>query len=257
MKVERVMAHERMTMPAALIMAGGRSSRMRATKGPTHKALVPVLGVPMLERNLLALFGQGFEEVAIAIAADEPSIAAYLETRGDAIARAFSTRLRLILEEQPLGTIGAAREFAHGAGPLLIVNVDNLSAIDLRALVQMHEKSGAALTVAVHREKFTIPFGEVAVEDGFVVEYKEKPDRTLLISSGTYVLEPRACAALSPDQAAGIPQLIEILKRKGERIAAYEHSAPWIDVNDAAGVERAEDLIARNSARFAWETPRR
>ncbi len=54
-------------MCTAIIMAGGRSERMRSTAGQTHKALISVLGVPMIERNLLALFAQGFRNVIVAV----------------------------------------------------------------------------------------------------------------------------------------------------------------------------------------------
>ncbi len=53
-------------MAVALIMAGGRSSRMRASV-PRHKAMVEVLGLSMLERNLIMLAGHGFRDIAIAV----------------------------------------------------------------------------------------------------------------------------------------------------------------------------------------------
>src|SRR5437667_11779970 len=99
-------------MAAAIIMAGGRSSRMRSTNGPTHKALVPVLGMPMLERNLRAVFGQDFDDVTVAVAAGETAIASYVEQHGNALARRFGANLKVLTEKTPLGTIGAARVFA-------------------------------------------------------------------------------------------------------------------------------------------------
>jgi len=225
---------------------------MRATKGPTHKALVPVLGIPMLERNLRTLFSHGFLDVTIAVAAGQDAIEGFVKTRGQELASAAGASVAVFQERVPLGTIGAAGEFAKSDRPLMIVNVDNLSGIDLRAMLDAHVKSLAAMTVAVHRERFSIPFGEVVVEDGFLVDYREKPERRLLISSGTYVLSPAACGLLERNRPTAVPELVRSLNEHGLRVAAYEHDAPWIDVNDATAVDKAETLIAQRPDAFKW-----
>jgi NDP-mannose synthase len=243
-------------MTAAMIMAGGRSSRMRATNDSRHKALVPVLGVSMLERNLCALLESGFRDITIAFAADEPAIDAFVANRGKALADACGATVVPFREMSPLGTIGAVRMYAGRADSVLVVNVDNLTTLDLRALADAHAASSAAMTVATHDEPFAIPFGAVTVEDGEVVEYREKPTYPVRISSGTYVLGPRAIAAIRPDVPSGVPELVSTLIGNGESVAAFEHYAVWIDVNDAAGVARAETLIKDHAAEFdrsvAW-----
>jgi|SRR5579863_1221339 len=239
-------------MALAIVMAGGRSSRMRATYGPAHKALVEVLGISMLERNLRALSWFGFDDWRIAIAADEPELAEFVRTQAAELAASLGATIRTVIEREPHGTIGAVRNLGLAHGSLLVVNVDNLTALDLRAFVAAHETSGAALTVAVHRETFTMPFGEVHVEDGAIVEYLEKPSFTYEISSGTYVLGEAARAAVPSDRPMGLPELIGVLRSRGHRIGAYLHDAPWIDVNDAESIKRAEALISRHADRFAF-----
>jgi NDP-sugar pyrophosphorylase family protein len=240
-------------MPAAVIMAGGRSSRMRATYGPEHKALVQVLGVSLLERNLNGLLVQGFDDVTIAAAAAEPAIHAWVRSRREDLAASTGARLALYLEEEPLGTIGALGSIST-TGATVVINVDNLCALDLRAFLSEHEASGAAMSVAVHVERFSIPFGEVRVADGNVVEYSEKPERTLLISSGTYVLGSAAREQIGRGRRCNVPELVRSLNARGERVHAFKHDAPWIDVNDAAGVALAEALVARHADRFSQAT---
>jgi NDP-sugar pyrophosphorylase family protein len=237
-------------MTAAMIMAGGRSSRMRATNDSRHKALVPVLGVPMLERNLRTLLASGFRDITVAFAAAEPEIDAFVTDRGKALADTFGAIVVPYREVIPLGTIGAARAYAGRADAVLVVNVDNLTTLDLRALVDAHAASHAALTVATHDESFVIPFGSVRTEHGMIVEYREKPAYPIRISSGTYVLGQRAIAAIRPDAATGVPELVATLIGNGEKVASFEHDAVWIDVNDAAGVLRAETLIRDHAAEF-------
>jgi mannose-1-phosphate guanylyltransferase/phosphomannomutase len=235
-------------------MAGGKSERMRSTLGPSHKALVPVLGVPLLEHNLCRLLSSSINDIVVAIRADEPELEDYVRTRGHSLASSVGASLECFVERQPLGTIGAAGAFSDRADALLIVNVDNLTAIDLNALRHQHRQSNAALTIAVHWEDFLIPFGEVSVSDGRILQYLEKPTRRIRISSGVYVLSPKACNLLSQHRRTDVPELFEALVRCGESVAAFEHAAPWIDVNDATAVGKAERLLLEHAEAFDYRT---
>ncbi|HEU4557807.1 MAG TPA: sugar phosphate nucleotidyltransferase [Longimicrobium sp.] len=237
-------------MTTALVMAGGRSQRMRATRGPEHKALVPVLGVPLLERNLCALLSAGFSDLAVVVGADEPELEAYVSSRGVLLARARGATLQCLREAAPLGTLGAAGLLRDRPGPVLVVNVDNLTAIDLAALVAHHLAERAEMTVATHHEAFRIPFGELHVRDGVVTGYREKPALPVRISSGTYVVSREVCAAIEPGRRTDTPALCMRLVERGARVAAYEHARPWIDVNDAESLVRAEELVRAHPEAF-------
>ena len=236
-------------MTKALVMAGGRSERMRLT-GECHKALVHVLGIPLIERNLRMLLESGFSNVSVAVCADEAAILAFLDDAGRSLVHSYGGTIAIIVEHAPLGTIGAARLAARDVETLLAVNVDNLTTLDLQRFVGHHLESSAALTIASHVERPIMPFGELRIVDGDVEAYLEKPELRLQVSSGTYVLSRRAIACIPESGATSIPQLFERLRMNGERIAAYEHEAPWIDINDRAAVLRAEALVAAHREQF-------
>jgi dTDP-glucose pyrophosphorylase len=246
-----------MSIIGALIMAGGQSRRMRATFGSLHKSLIPVLGVTMFERNLCKLLSERFHNVVVAVSEHEPDVALEVETRGRALAEVTGATIECFKERQQLGTIGVAREFRDRFDPLLVVNVDNLTALDLRALVAYHSESGAALTVATHFESLQIPYGEVVISDGQLTRYIEKPVRQTCISSGTYVLGPSALNLIKSDDRTDVPELIDTLLQRGESIAAFQHTAAWIDVNDSIAVEHAERLISDQFRDFEYwdQTP--
>src|SRR5262245_23504016 len=90
----------------ALIMAGGRSQRMRATAGSSHKALVPILGVSLLERNLRHLLDEGFRDIVVAVSSNEPEIGRYLENSFRPPLEECGASLEILWEDTPLGTIG-------------------------------------------------------------------------------------------------------------------------------------------------------
>jgi dTDP-glucose pyrophosphorylase len=237
-------------MPSAIIMAGGQSLRMRESLGREHKALVKVLGVPMLERNLFALLSHGFREIFLAVNAKEELVLAFAKARASQLARACNAELKLIVERQPLGTMGAAAKVRTTSEDLVVVNVDNLTTLDLAAFLKRHRSTKAAMTIATHTEPFKLPFGQVSVKRGWVTRYREKPVLPVLLSSGTYVLNKSALSKIPLERAVGAHEVVNILLSQGHKIAAFEHSFPWIDVNDSASVQRAEELIMANSKGF-------
>jgi NDP-sugar pyrophosphorylase family protein len=227
-------------MIRALIMAGGRSERMRATAGPLHKALVTVSGVPLIEHNLQTLLSQGFRDIAIAVNEAEFAIGDYVQTRGRDLATAASSRLEVIWEREPLGTIGAARIAMGESEAMVVVNVDNLTSIDLNSFAAYHFEIGATLTIAAHEERFQIPFGELQLSGNRILQYIEKPLKPFWISSGTYVLSREVCSFIPAGERTDIPLLVSRLLNSGRHVAAFRHHEDWIDVNDAAAVSRAE-----------------
>jgi NDP-sugar pyrophosphorylase family protein len=230
-------------MAQAIIMAGGRSQRMRASGEPRHKALLPVNGVSLFERNVRRLVECGFRDLAVALSAAEPELAAYCDRVVEPFVRANGGTLTTVLEHSPLGTIGAVREVELVSDGLLVVNVDNLTSLDLRAFVKQHALRRAAMTIATHRQTFRIPFGELRIADGDVREYREKPAIEVQVSSGTYVLSPAAIALIAPGESIGVPELFERVKARGMRVAPFEHDERWIDVNDTVALADAARLF--------------
>jgi NDP-sugar pyrophosphorylase family protein len=236
----------------ALIMAGGRGERLRASGALTPKPLVAIRGLCLLEHNLLRLLSSGFRDIVVAVPAHTPEIAQFVRTRGQSLAEAFGCRVRLFEETRPLGNIGAAAELETGDSDLLVVYADNLTALDLNGLVRHHRGTGAALTSAVHLEPFRIPYGEVQVRDEMIVGYLEKPERSILVSSGVFVLSPEAIAGLPRGRRTEVAWLANRLLEIRAKVAAFRHDAPWIDVNDSAAVARAEQLLADHAEAFEY-----
>jgi NDP-sugar pyrophosphorylase family protein len=229
----------------ALVMAGGRGERMRASSGSRlPKPLVPVQGVPLLERNLVMLLRAGFRDLYVAVSQQAPDVARFVETRGAELAANADAVVRCLIESQPLGNIGAAADLGALAKPILVTFADNLISLDLNALVTRHALSRAALTVATHFEPFRIPYGEVRIENGRITAYLEKPELRIPVSSGTYVLGPEALNLIPRGERTDIAELVARLLHRGSLVVSFPHETCWIDVNDATSLQRAEQLVA-------------
>lgn len=233
---------------AALIVAGGSGERMRRSGALPPKPLVPIRGVTLLERNVVALLRIGMTDLHVAVAADS-QVAEFARSRCATIAEALGATLTLIEERQPLGSIGAAA-YLRDRTDVVVVNADNLSSLDLNAMVAAHRKSGAAMTIAVHDQAFPIPFGEIALEGDQVIAYREKPSFTVRVCSAYSVLGSKALGQLNPGEPMGLPAFANRLLERGAPVRAYHHDAAWIDVNDLAAVERADALVSCHAEAF-------
>ena len=209
----------------------------------------------MLERSISALLSHGFRDIIVTIYKREKALVSFARKHAIPLARAGGAKLRIFLERQPLGTIGAAGAIRRGARNLLIVNVDNLTCLDLKAFVAHHETTRAVMTIATHAEPVQVPFGRVSVRKGEVTAYLEKPQTRILVSSGAYVLSPEARRRI-PRGGFGAPELVNILLRENQKISAFQHTSHWIDVNDSTSLQRAEELVLANFRCFElWRQP--
>lgn len=237
----------------ALVMAGGQGERVRRSIGPIPKPLLPVLGIPLLERNLMVLLRQGFRDVVVSVPGSIPEIKQFALTRGRDLIEAAGGSLDIIEELEPRGNIGCAVELRGRAETVLVILADNLTTLDLGVFLAAHQSSGAVVTLATHLEPVRSSYGELEVEDGRVVAYREKPCRSVLICSGICALGPRALEAIRPGESVGMSGLVQTLMGRGDFVAEFRHNALWVDVNDAEALRRAEGLVAQHEALFECE----
>jgi len=233
-------------MHNVLIMAGGQSSRMRnSTSESTHKALVTVFDIPLIELNLLYAFVYRFSRVWISVAAAEEELITHINRLQATYKRKLGVHIQVIIEPEPLGTIGAA-QFVHiGEEDLLVLNVDNLLDLDLSAFMRSHVRARAAMSIASHHELFRIPFGQLLVKEDRVVDYLEKPEQKILVSSGTYVLGSAARVLISQKydrERVDIPRLGKDLIAQGQKVHSFFHSAIWSDINDKDTLQRTREM---------------
>lgn len=240
----------------ALVMAGGRGARMRASGRATPKPLVRVGGVELLERNLYPLLRAGIVRIVVSVPAELPEIGAFVRGRGSEVAAAGGAEVEILEETSPLGNIGCAGLLRDRASTVLVVYADNLTSLDLRDVVDRHHDAGNDLTLATHVEPFRLPYGELSVEDGLVVDYREKPEHRMLVCSAVSVLGPESLAVAAREAPLGLVDLFRELRRGGHRVAEFRHEAPWVDVNDDASVGRAEELVSSHRDAFdRWSDP--
>ena len=235
----------------ALLMAGGEGSRMAATRPGTPKPLVKVAGHPLIDMLLQQIWSLGIQEVHVAVRAGARKILDHLRRLSANTGR----EIRFIVEEEPLGTIGALAEFRNRSETVLVMNGDLLSAIDLEDLLANHAGTGADLTITTHYEHSRLELGEVRVDESLrVQDYLEKPVKRYRISSGVYVVGPAVLSLFEETSWKPFPDLVHQAIAEGLHIQAFPHDSAWIDVNHEEDLLHAQELYDSDPAAFqlAW-----
>jgi NDP-sugar pyrophosphorylase family protein len=224
----------------AVIMAGGKGVRLRPITEHLPKPMIPVAGRPILERLVLHLVGSGVRRIFLAI-----NYLGHLVENHFGNGSRFGCHIEYLREQQPLGTGGALRLLPEPPpGPMLVMNGDLVTQVDVGALLDYHRQGGHVATMGVRLYAHTVPFGCVETRAGRITELVEKPDLTRLINTGLYVLNPALIERVPADQEFPITDLFTGCLERGESVGAYELIEDWIDVGQREQLRQAREGAA-------------
>ncbi|GAA5614028.1 NDP-sugar synthase [Streptomyces platensis] len=238
-------------MTEAILLVGGKGTRLRPLTVHTPKPMVPAAGVPFLTHQLARARAAGVEHIVLATSYLAEVFEPYF---GDG--SALGLHLEYVTEQEPLGTGGAIRNVAprlHSApdDPVLIFNGDILTGLDIAALVGTHRTSGADVSLHLTRVEDPRAFGLVPTDDtGRVTAFLEKPQTpeeivTDQINAGAYVFN-RSVIDTIP---AGRPVSVERetfpgLLADGAHLQGMVDSTYWLDLGTPqAFVRGSADLV--------------
>jgi dTDP-glucose pyrophosphorylase len=221
----------------AVVMAGGRGMRLRPLTESVPKPMLRVAGRPILERIVLHLVGHGITHIYLAVGYLADVIEAHFGDGGQ-----HGCRIEYLREEQPLGTAGALGLLPEPpAGPLLVMNGDLVTQVDLGALIDAHVASRAVATVGMLRYVHTVPFGCVERTGDRVTALVEKPAIVREVNSGIYVLEPTLVSRVERDVAVNAPDILGDAIDRGEFVGAFEIEEDWLDVGHREQLQKARE----------------
>lgn len=226
----------------AIILAGGRGTRLQPFTINFPKPLMPLGDRPILEVVMERLIHHGITEITLSLGHLADLIRAYFEQKPQWKER---IRLNFVQEDSPLGTAGALALVSGLDRTFIVMNGDLLTDLDFGALVDFHKIRSATLTVAAHRREVKIDLGVLEVdEDRRVRDYKEKPTSSLEVSMGIYVYEPRALSFIRPGEFLDLPDLVMRLLVAGEPVCAYPNQAQWLDIGRPDDYRQAQELFS-------------
>ena len=214
----------------AIILAGGRGTRLAPYTTVLPKPLLPIGDAPILDVVMRQLGYYGFTKVTLAVGYLAHLIEAVFQ---DGAQQGVS--LRYHREEYPLGTVGPLALIDGLDEQFLMMNGDVLTTLDYRALFAAHTASDNFLTVATNVRTVCSDYG-VLDFDGHagatrrVCGFREKPAIDHSVSMGVYVLDRRVCELIPPGERFDLPDLIWRLLEAGLPVGAYRYDGFWLDI---------------------------
>jgi NDP-sugar pyrophosphorylase family protein len=229
----------------AVILAGGKGTRLRPYTTVLPKPLVPIADRPILELVIRQLARNGFTRIDLSVGHLGGLIKAYL----DSIELPNGLELHYTWEDAPLGTAGALTRIPGLDEPFLAMNGDVLTTLDYAQLMRFHLGHEGGLTIATHRQRVDIDLGVIESDDGFVKEYVEKPTMRFDVSMGVYVYDPEV-VELIPEHRFDFPDVVNAMLEAGRRVAVYTGPGVWFDIGTVGEHERATAEIEAHPELF-------
>lgn len=171
----------------AIILAGGKGTRLKELVNDVPKPMAAVAGKPFLEYLILQLHGAGIDEIILSIGYMKDAIRSYFHNGGNC-----GARISYCEEDEPLGTGGAFKKAMMPINDetVLVMNGDSFLDADLNKLASYHKGKHALATIGLASVEDMGRYGMVELNDnGEVISFMEKtPCRRGLINGGIYIL---------------------------------------------------------------------
>jgi dTDP-glucose pyrophosphorylase/CBS domain-containing protein len=223
-----------------VVMAGGFGKRLRPFTDDTPKPMLPVGDKPMLQHILEQMRCAGISQVHVTTHYKPEVIESYFGDGHD-----FGVSIRYVNEDRPLGTAGALGLLDTDETPLLVMNGDILTRLDLRAMLRFHCENSADLTMALREHRTQIPYGVVDTEGPLVVGLREKPVHRCLVNAGVYLLNPGVRALVPRGRRLDMTDLIEHLLERGMQVVGFPVLEYWLDIGRHPDYRQAQEDMLR------------
>ena len=194
-------------------MAGGRGTRIAELFPDIPKPLIPVAGMPILEREIRSLSVQGFKDIILTVGYLADKIIAYFEDGSQ-----FGVKIDYFVEESPLGNAGALFRLREKIGdePFLLLNADAVFDVDFNRMVAFHQNHGGLVTLFTHPNSHPYDSGLIiADKNGHVEKWLAKEDERPQwydnrVNAGLHVIDPKvldiSLKSLEINKESGFPQ---------------------------------------------------
>ncbi len=209
----------------AVILAGGKGSRLRPYTVVLPKPLMPIGEYPILEVIIRQLVTQGFTKITLAVNHQAELIAAFF---GDGSKWGIS--INYSLEDQPLGTMGPLKLIKDLPDNFLVMNGDILTDLVYGDFFDTHVKNDALFSISSHLREQKIDYGVLQTENNILTGFKEKPTKHFEVSMGIYMLSKKVLDYIPENTPFGFDQLMLSFLDQQKHVFVNTYTGLWLDI---------------------------
>ncbi len=211
----------------AIILAGGKGTRLAPYTTVFPKPLMPIDGMPILEVIVRQLSHFEIKDLILMVSRQsEPLLRAYFGNGNP-----FGVDIVYSREAEPLGTAGPLSLIRDLPETFLVMNGDILTTLDYRDLITFHRQKRGVVTIAMNQKKVPVDLGVMEYSRGHrLTRYIEKPVLSYSVSMGIYVFERKTIRWIPHGAYLDFPELIQNLIRHGEKVMCYPSEDFWLDI---------------------------
>ncbi|GAK57158.1 mannose-1-phosphate guanyltransferase [Candidatus Vecturithrix granuli] len=229
----------------AIILAGGKGTRLKPFTTNFPKPLVPVDDTPILEIVLRQLKYYGFTEIILAVNHLAEIIMAFFG-HGEKL----GMNITYSLEDQPLGTAGPLSLIQNLHENFLVMNGDTLTTINYKQLFDYHVQQHNDVTISVYKKEVKIDLGVLETEGPRFQRYIEKPTYYFEVSMGIYVFHKEMIQNIPLGAYMDMPDLISKLHCLNKQVRCFRGEYYWLDIGRIEDYEKATDLFQERREQF-------
>jgi NDP-sugar pyrophosphorylase family protein len=225
----------------AVVLAGGKGTRLRPYTVVLPKPLMPLGEYPILEVIVRQLASQGFDHITLAVNHQANLIKAFFGN-----GEQWEVRIDYSLEMQPLSTIAPLCLIPDLPDDFVLMNGDVLTDLDLQLLFREHVQNHHLFTIAASRRKHTIDYGVLQVNGNRLTGFQEKPAVEYLVSMGVYVVNRGVLAHVPPGRKYGFDDLMMDLLAQNQPVHVEPFDGYWLDIGRPDDyIQAIDDFDAR------------
>ena len=210
----------------AVILAGGKGTRLRPYTVALPKPLMPIGDHPILEIIVKQLAQKGFTNIIMAVNHQADIIKAFF-----ADGSKWNIQIEYAMEDKPLGTMGPLKNLRNLSDNFLVMNGDILTDLEFNTFYEDHCLNKNFFTISSFHKDLCLEYGVLDVNtEMLLVGFREKPVMTFPVSMGVYMLNREVINYIPNDREYGFDQLMIDLMAKNKPVSVIKHNGYWLDM---------------------------
>jgi NDP-sugar pyrophosphorylase family protein len=232
----------------AVILAGGKGTRLRPYTVVLPKPLMPIGDYPILEVVIRQLVQHGFDHITLAVNHQAELIEAFFANGSK-----WGIKIDYSLEDQPLSTMGPLKLIKDLPDNFLVMNGDLLTDLNFSTFFDLHTNSKNIFTISSFARTHKVDYGVLEIESGKLSGFKEKPEYTNYVSMGVYMVNIKVLDFIPVGKPYGFDHLmIDLIKAK-KPASVQLHTSYWLDIGRPDDYAIAIEEFEQNKGNFLMD----